>query len=516
MRLTHAFGRLMGAPVSLGLAALVIVVLAGAMTPADAAPDGSESSSEAAQRLAGRAVGTTPLLDDLRELCDTIGGRPTGSAALDAAVGWGAGKLRAAGVEATTIEPFTVPTLWLAERADGACLGPVPFPLRLVAAPFSPSTPEGGLEARLVDAGEGTGADFEKLGASALGAVALVRSNEMRSFDDLFAEYLKNSALLASGRKAGVAGLLLQSSRPQGLLYRHPITLNGTLAPFPVAVVSREHAMRLARLFESADDRAQVRVRMSLVNRTSGPYESKNVVAEIRGREKPGEIVLLGAHLDSWDLGTGEEDNGVNAALVIDVARGFKELGLVPRRTIRFVLFTGEEQGLFGSHGYVKRHAAELDHHAAAVIYDTGSGHTNGFYLNGRDDLRKPLEEALAPVAGLGPFQHLHDGIDGTDNFDFLLAGVPNFVAAQDPLPYLPDYHAESDVFERVNAREARANAAIAAALVWGLADAPNRPGRRQTREEVDALLRETKLDEQMKSFGQWDDWVAGKSGEHR
>jgi len=254
-------------------------------------------------------------------------------------------------------------------------------------------------------------------------------------------------------------------------------------------------------------------VRLELTNRVGGAYEAKNLVAEIRGREKPEEIVLLGAHLDSWDLGTGEEDNGVNAALVLDVARAFRELGIVPRRTVRFVLFSGEEQGLFGSHGYVKRHADEMDRHVAAIVFDTGSGHTSGFYLDGRDELREPLDAALAAVAGLGPFTHRHDGIDGTDNFDFLLAGVPNFVADQDPLPYLPDYHAESDVFERVNAREARASAAMAAALVYGLAEAKERPGRRQTREEVEALLKETHLDEQMKAFGQWEEWLAGKSG---
>ena len=120
-----------------------------------------------------------------------------------------------------------------------------------------------------------------------------------------------------------------------------------------------------------------------------------------------------------------------------------------------------------------------------------------------------------SPVAGLGTFEHTVEAIDGTDNFDFLLSGVPNLVAAQDPPPYLPDYHAESDVFERVNAREARANAAIASAVVWALAEAPERPGKRQTRAEVEALLKETKLDEQMKSFGQWEDWAAGRTGEH-
>jgi hypothetical protein len=195
------------------------------------------------------------------------------------------------------------------------------------------------------------------------------------------------------------------------------------------------------------------------------------------------------------------------------VARGIKQLGLRPRRTIRFVLFTGEEQGMWGSAGYVKSHAAELDQHVAAVIFDISSGRTEGFYLNGRDELRRAVEDALRVVRGKRIWNNPLEGVDGTDNFDFLLAGVLNLVANQDPIPYLPDYHAESDIFDMVDAREAKNNDGIAAALVWGLANSKNPPARRQTRVEVEKLLRDTKLDEQMKAFGQWEEWVAGKRG---
>ncbi len=467
-----------------------------------------QAASVAAQRLAGRAMGTTPMLGDLRELCDRIGGRPTGSPACERAARWAAEKFRAAGVDAVSLEPYTAPALWLGGSAEGRCLTPEQFPIRLVAAPFSGSTPGGAIEAPLVDAGDGSSEAFARLGATARGAIALVTSREMKTFDDLFDEYVRDGRLLADAQKAQVAAVLLQSTRPRGLLYRHPVTF-GTLIPLPVATVSREHAARLARLLECG----AVRVRLALSNQTGGAYEAKNVVAEIRGREKPQEVVLLGAHLDSWDLGTGEEDNGVNAALVIDVARGMKELGLVPRRTVRFVLFTGEEQGMRGSAGYVRRHAAEMDRHVAVAIFDTGSGRTTGFYLNGREELRKPVTEALNAVAGLGASEQVIDALDGTDNFDFILSGVPNLVAAQDPIPYLPDYHAESDVYERVNAHEAKANAAIASVLVWQLAEDPDRPAKRQTRSEVEKLLHETKLDLQMKAFGQWDDWKTGKRG---
>jgi carboxypeptidase Q len=463
-----------------------------------------------AQRLAGRAVGMTPMPDDLRELCDRIGGRPSGSQACERSIEWAAAKFKAAGVDSVSLESFTVPNLWLAESAEAACISPEPFSIRLVAAPYSPSTPEGRpLEARLVDAGDGSSEAFARLGETARGAIALVRTKEMKSFDDLFEEYLRNSPLLEAAKKAQVSGLMLQSTRARGLLYRHPITFNATFAPLPVATISRESAARLGRLLE----KGEVRVRLSLVNKTGGPYELRNVIGEIRGREKPEEIVVLGAHIDSWDLGTGAEDNGVNVALVIDVARGIKELGLVPRRTIRFALFTGEEQGMWGSAGYVKRHAGELDRHIAAVVFDIGSGRTTGFYLNGREEMRKPVDEALSAVAGLSASDHSNEGIDGTDNFDFLLSGVPNLVASQDPSSYLPDYHAESDVLERVNFREAKANVAIASALVWGLANSPERAAKRQTRAEVDKLLIDTKLDLQMKQFGQWEDWTAGRRG---
>ena len=496
---------------SLTLACLLLI---GLGAPAhDVVSSAGQDGPAPARRLAERAAGATPLLADLRELCDQIGGRPTGAPACERAVEWGAAKFRAAGVDDVKLEPFTVPNLWLGQTAAAECVAPERFAVRLAAAPYSPSTPGGRpLVAPLVVAGDGSAEAFARLGTQARGAIALVTSSEMKSLDDLFAEYLRNGPLVAAARQAQVAALLLQSTRPRGLLYRHPISFTAVPAPMPVAIVAREHAARLTRLAE----RGAVRLRLDLVNRTGGAYEARNVVAEIRGRERPEEVVLLGAHLDSWDLGTGANDNGVNVALVVDVARGLRQLALRPRRTIRFVLFTGEEQGMFGSAGYVRRHAAELDKHVAVVIFDIGSGRTTGFFLNGREELRAPLDAALGAAQWPDAFTHLPDAIDGTDNFDFLLSGVPNLVANQDPLPYLPDYHAETDVFEMVDAREAQRNAGVAAAVVWGLADAPVRPAPRQTRAEVEQLLKATKLDEQMRAFEQWADWQAGRRGVNR
>ncbi len=484
---------------AIGLAALV-----WAPTPA-----AEVDPAEAARLLAGRELGETPMIDDLRELCDGIGGRLTGSPACNRAIEWAAAKFRAAGVDDVHLEPFTLAHSWQGNRVEAECLKPDSFRIRLVSVPYSPSVAGGTLEAPLVDVGEGAPADFEKLGERARGAVALVRSKEMHTLNDLFLEYQRDKPLLKAAQKAGVAALWLESTRARLLLYRHPMTFNGDPTPVPVALVAREHAERLARLFE----KGPVSVRLTLQNTLGGPVESQNVVAEIRGSEKPDEIVLLGAHLDSWELGTGAQDNGVNASLVIDVARGIRALGLRPRRTMRFVLFTGEEQGMIGSMEYVLRHRDEIGRHVAVVIFDVGSGRTQGFYLDGRPELDKPVEQVLHAVDGLGADQNEEEAIDGTDNFDFLLSGVPNLVADQDWNPYLPDYHAESDTFDKVDQRNARLNAAIAAVMVWGLAEAPAPPAPRQTRAEVERMIEASGFDRQMKMLGQWEDWVAGRRG---
>jgi carboxypeptidase Q len=467
-----------------------------------------QAGDDTQQRLTGAIFADAAILQDLHELCDGIGGRPTGSAACNRAIEWGVSKFKSAGADSVTTEAFTVPTTWEPQAAEAECVAPERFPLRIAATPNSLSTP-GAIEAHIVDAGEGSPEAFAKLGTQAKGAIAIVASKEMKTLDDLFADYFRSPAMVAAARKAGVAALLIQSSHPHGLLYRHPLVMsNEEFAP-PAAIISREQAGRLLRL----SAHGQVRVRLKLTNKTGGAFESRNVIADLKGRERSDEVVLLGAHLDSWDLGTGAEDNGANSALVIETLRAIKGLGVKPRRTIRFALFTGEEQGMYGSAGYVKKHAAEMDKHNAAVVFDIGTGRTTGFFLNGREELRRPLEKALAGVAGLEVTENPIDGIDGTDNLDFLLSGVPNLVANQDGAPYLAQYHAESDTVDRINPRELRANTAIAAALVWALAEDPERFGRRQTRDEVTKLLTETKLDQQMKAFAQWDDFMAGKRG---
>lgn len=471
--------------------AITLVVLSGAVGAVR--PEGD------AARLARRAGGPSPLAADLAELCDRIGGRPTMSPYCRRAVDWAAAKLTAAGVDSVALEPFPMPVNWLPDEASAWCTMPEEFELRIAACPLTPSTPgDGAIEAPLVHVGGGSPDAIAKAGSALEGAIALVTQEEMTSLERLFGEYLVTRARDEALAAAGARAILIQSSRPRGLLYRHSASFNRTMARLPAAIVGREQAARLARLAAAGP----ARVRLRIVNQIGPPAESRNVVGEIRGSERPEEIVLIGAHLDGWDLGTAANDNGVNCALVIDLARAIRETGLRPRRTIRFVLFTGEEEGMIGSAGYVARHAAELDDHVAVIIFDIGSGRTTGFFLNGRPELGAAIDEALAD-AGLSKLANLPDAVDGTDNFDFMLAGVPNLVAFQDPAPYLPDYHAESDTLDKVDLDAARANEAIAAAVVWGFATRAERPARRQTSAEVDRLLEATGIAEQMKAFGQ-------------
>lgn len=484
------------------LALVLGLVLAG---PSLAAP---VTPSDPRAALRKRAEGNTPLMADTFDLCQRIGGRVTGTLGVDQAVDWAKARFESLGVDWVRTESFPVPFLWVAASAEVTAIAPNTFPLRAVSAAGTPST-GGPVEARVVDVGEGLAADWAKVGTSAAGAIGFVHTKEMKTFDDLFAEYMRAGPLLRAAAQAQVKGLIIQSTRPRGLLYRHPMVFGRTPGTVPVALVAREPAERLAWLAA----RGEVRVRMEVVNRIGPTYDAKNVVAEIRGRELPDEYVLLGAHLDSWALGTGAEDNGVNVALVLDVARAFRDLGLRPRRSVRFVLFTGEEQGMWGSAGYVQRHQDQLDGARAVVIFDVGSGRTRGFFVNGRPELRPFVARALSNYPGMGPSAQSLEGIDGTDNFDFLLSGIPNLVADQDPAPYLLNYHSESDVPEQVNAKEARRNAGLAATLVWGLAESPVPLPKRQDRAEVEALLVRTKLVEQMQGFDQWDDWKAGRRG---
>ena len=470
----------------------------------------ASACAQAAAKITPVVMGESPLEENLRRLTDEIGGRVSGSPEMAKAVEWAVAAFRTAGVEVHT-EKYLLPTTWSEGTTRLELFGPVQFPVSLVSGGLSPATPPGGLEGTLIDVGGGSQAEFARTGSTVKGAILIVHTEVSYTWQDLIREYKQPPPIIDRAVKAGAAAILWTSQRERKLLYRHTDSPDGKIEPIAQAIVAREDALRLQRTV--AANSGKVRVRLTMPNKIDGPVDQFNVVGEIHGYEKPDEVVVLGAHLDSWELGTGALDNGCNAAMVIEAARAIKASGLLPRRTIRFILFSGEEQGLLGSWAYVQAHRAEMDKYRAAVVFDMGIGRVTGYSLGGRRDIESGLREILRPFAGWGVDNHTYDAESGTDHLDFLLEGVPTLVANQEVANYLQNYHAASDTFDKVDIRELKLNTVLAAVTAWGIADRPEPIGKRFSRAEMETLLKETHLDEQLKAFGMWADWQSGARG---
>jgi hypothetical protein len=457
-------------------------------------------------RLVAALLGDTPLLRDVARLTDRFGGRATGSEANLKAVEWALARFREAGVEART-EPFSMPGLWLERGSTASISGAsLPFSPRVAALPFSRATPPTGIVAPLLDGGAGDSAAFAALGDRIRGAWILVEQEELRDIDGLFREYAQSAQIETRAWRAGARGIVYMGSRPHNLLYRHNLSLGFANREHLGLVMERDGALRALRLLR---DGVPLTMTAVLDLETGPAYQSANVIGEIRGSTRPDEIVLIGAHYDSWDLGAGALDNGANAMMVLDIARQIRRLGIRPSRTIRFALWNGEEQGLRGSLGYTLTHAAELDRHVMTTSIDIGTGRITGFFTGGRPEILPVVERALAPVAGLGPFAQVDIPIVGTDNFDFMMEGVAHLVANQESANYGPNYHARSDEFGQVDRQQLRLNAAIIAAMTLQFAEMPV-TWRRQSKAEVERLVAGSDLRQQMESMGIWEEWRSG------
>src|SRR5882672_6034928 len=478
-------------------------------SPACSVSDTS-TCAQAAAKILPIVMGPSPMEENLRRLTDEIGGRVTGTPQMAKAIEWGVAAFRSAGIDVHT-EKYTLPMTWSEGDTRLELLGPVKFPVRMKAEGWSPATPAGGIEASVIDVGYGTEDDLAKAGASMKGAILLVHSDIGSTWADLFNEYLRPPMIIGRAVKEGATAILWIGAREKLLLYRHTNSLAGEIDKIPQAVLAREDGLRLARTVAAYP--GKVRVRLDMPNKIGGPIEQQNVVGEIRGYEKPDEIVILGAHLDSWELGTGALDNGCNAALVIEAARDTKATGLLPRRTIRFVLFSGEEQGTIGSYEYVKAHRAELDKIRAMINFASGIGRVTGYSLGGRRDAEAGVREVLKPLESWGVNNHTYDASFGSDNLDFLLEGVPTLDATMEEANYLPNYHAASDTLDKVDIRELKLHTVIAALTAWGIADRAEPLGKRLSRAELDVLVKETGLDQQLKLLGYWDAWQSGARG---
>jgi carboxypeptidase Q len=245
-----------------------------------------------------------------------------------------------------------------------------------------------------------------------------------------------------------------------------------------------------------------VEVEFSLRNRVRTRVPVNNVVAEIAGSEANGEYVLIGGHLDSWHLGTGAQDNGTGAASVMAIAQAVKASGLTPRRSMRFVLFGGEEEGLLGSVAYGRAHAGELAKCAGVFVTDTGGEAPQGWYVFGREDEKQTLMPIHSLLAALGAGETTDEGrfTFQTDEAPFLIHGVPSFVLWTDITKYELLHHKPSDTFDKVNERDLNLGAATVGMTAYAVADAPTM-GAHLTDAQIEEQLKRIKALEQYKDL---------------
>jgi Zn-dependent M28 family amino/carboxypeptidase len=234
----------------------------------------------------------------------------------------------------------------------------------------------------------------------------------------------------------------------------------------PAAAMTAEDAMLVHRLLERGQ---RVRMHLVLTPRELPDVASSNVVAELRGTEKPDEIVLIGAHLDSWDLGTGAIDDGAGVAMVMETMRLLREMNLRPKRTIRAVLFMNEENGLRGGRAYFDKHKGEK--HAGVIETDAGGAAPTGFTTTLKGDALSSLESRTAALAAVGAHRFESTPETGADTQFLVEAGAPGFGLVPDPTHYFDYHHSPADTLDKVDRGELAQDTAAIAALAWILAN---------------------------------------------
>ena len=301
----------------------------------------------------------------------------------------------------------------------------------------------------------------------------------------------------------GARAILFNDTVPNNVLGDWLDIDNGQaeLQPLPIAEIGMEDYKLLRRLLEEGP----VTIGFEYQNQITGPTQVSNVVAEIRGSKKPDEWILVGAHFDSWDLATGCQDNGTGAVMVLEVAKLFAALPHPPERSVRFILWTGEEPGLLGSRFYVKQHVQELDKFVAVLNTDNGAGHPKGWKVEGRKDLK----EAMTPIGST----YLRDLSAGaismevtfdTDHGPFMLHGIPALDLWVDDAPYAAVHHKSSDTFDKVDPIFFKADTAVVAATAYVLAQLPKPIAPHLDHAAVGEILKKAELDQYLIAHGDW------------
>ena len=435
--------------------------------PAPPAPSWLDPHRATVERLIKEAQADQFAWNRLAELTDTFGARFSGTDNLARAIVWAAETMKKDGLENVRTERVMVPR-WVRGRESLEMITPPEHDLPLLGLGGSVGTPPSGLEADVIVV-----KNFDELNQRAAEV-----NGKIVLFNAVYTSYGQTNAYRTGGASAaarhGAVASLVRSIGPTGL--RTPHTGNQTYAEgvprIPTAAITAEDAERMQRL---ADRGIPIRVRLRMEARLEPDVESFNVVGEIRGSEFPDEIVLVGGHFDSWDVGTGASDDGVGCIVTWEAARLMQKLGLRPRRTVRVVLFTNEENGLRGGNAYRDRYLAQAEQHVLAVESDSGVFAPSRIGFTGSAAASAMMRDIGTLLAPLG-LESIGPGGGGADIGPIANAGkVPMLAYQGDAARYFTVHHSPADTIDRIAPEEVSKAAAALAAITYVVADARER-----------------------------------------
>lgn len=452
----------------------------------DAGGDGSASGAtpalppelvEAARRLEDGSAEAPRAWERLAYLSDSFYPRLSGSRGLEDAIDWSLEQLREDGLTAVRREKVMVPH-WVRGEEWARVVEPVDRPLGVLGIGGTVGTGPRPLRARVEVVGSLE--ELDRRGEELRGAIVVI-DQAMPEYDPEkrssgYGElYPIRSHSASRAAKVGAVAVLARSLTARSLATPHTgmLRYDEGVTPIPAACLTVEDSARLRRMRE----RGPVVVELSLGARTLPDAESANAIGEIRGTELPDEVVLIGAHIDGWDVGDNASDDGSGCVMVMEAARMLAEAKLAPRRTIRVVLFTNEENGMRGAKAYQAAHGGER--HVAAIEADSGAGAPWGFQVQGTKAQLAGLQRYAPLFHALGA-DHIVEGFAGVDLIPLTEAGVLGVGLEPDGSTYFDTHHSPADTVDKVDPAHLQKNAAALALLAYLLAtvEPPGAPER--------------------------------------
>jgi hypothetical protein len=432
----------------------------------------SALAQSTADSIIARELQTSRSYETLSHLTDDVGARLTGSKGAALAVKWATQQFREWDIPVSN-EPVKVPH-WVRGREEAHLVSAANHNIVLTAIGGSVATPASGITADVIEVDSFD--ELKTLGTATLRGKIVFYNNPMdmdlvrthRAFEAYRIAVAFRGAGASRAAEYGAKAIVIRSVGSASLRTPHTGALryDPKQPKIPAAAMTAEDAMLVHRLLARGK---RVRMHMLLTPKTLPDVDSANVIAEIRGSEKPEEIVLIGAHLDSWDLATGAIDDGSGVAMVMETMRLLKEMNLHPRRTIRAVLFMNEENGLRGGLQYAKDHLKEK--HVAAIETDAGGAAPTGFTTTLKGEALTALESRTKPLAAVSSNRFEVADETGADTGPLTAAGVPGFGLVPEPLHYFDYHHTNADTLDKVDPKELAQDTAAIAALAWILAD---------------------------------------------